>query len=42
MINFEARVLLEEIKYKKEKKETKTLPGQSEPAEKPSPDLLRD
>ena len=39
MINFEARVLFEEIKYKKGKKKTKTLPGQSEPAEKPSPDL---
>ena len=42
MINFEARVLFEEIKNKKGKKKTKTLPGQSEPAEKPSPDLLRD
>ena len=42
MINFEARVLFEEIKYKKGKKKTKTLPGQAEPAEKPSPDLLKD
>ena len=42
MIDFEALVLFEEIKYKKGKKKTKTLPGQSEPAKKPSPDLLRD
>ena len=31
MINFEARVLFEEIEYKKGKKKTKTLTCQSEP-----------